>query len=735
MTSFRKFTKDNYQKIVNFENINPFDILGPHFNSEKKELFVNCYFPNADEVKIIPKIQTRKEQVMKRVEGSDLFQASFRNVSEEFGYKFKVKYSDGYPIEMEDPYSFHTDITDFDLYLLGTGSLHKSYENFGARVKEKRGIKGVEFVVWAPSVQAVCVTGNFNQWGIGNFPMHNVNGSGVWALFIPGIDEGKIYKYGLKPWEGDVFFKSDPYAFQMEVRPKTGSIVCNIEGFEWNDNEWMTNRESFDFQKEPISIYELHPGSFKRNEDGGFLNYKDLAIEVVNYVKEMGYTHVELMPIMEHPLDQSWGYQVINYFAPTSRFGTAKDFMWFVDYCHNSGIGVLLDWVPAHFPSDEHGLASFDGSQLYAYKSWKKGYHMDWGTFVFDYGRNEVRNFLISNAIYWLDKYHIDGLRVDAVASMLYLDYSRKEGEWEPNIYGGRENLEAIEFIKELNVKVHEYFKGVLMIAEESTAFPGVTLPVYLGGLGFDMKWNMGWMNDILKYFMHDPVHRKYQHNLITFSMWYAFSENFILPISHDEVVHGKRALFDKMPGDAWQKFANLRLFFTFMFGHPGKKLNFMGNDIAMYNEWNCDGSVDWFLADFDLHKKVNLLVRDLNSLYRNYRALSDIDFKNEGFEWLDLSDWENSVIAFMRKSRDGKQFVMFTYNFTPVVRENYVIGVPFEGYYKEILNTDALEYGGSGVGNGGGVHSAKERRFNWENSVRVNLPPLGANVYVYERE
>jgi 1,4-alpha-glucan branching enzyme len=441
------------------------------------------------------------------------------------------------------------------------------------------------------------------------------------------------------------------------------------------------------------------------------------------------------MPVMEHPLDQSWGYQVSNYFAPTSRFGTPDDFMYFVDYCHLNGIGVILDWVPAHFPSDEHGLANFDSSQLYAYKSLKKGYHMDWGTFVFDYGRNEVRNFLISNAIYWLDKYHIDGLRVDAVASMLYLDYSRNEGEWEPNIYGGRENLEAIEFLKQLNIRVHEYFKGIVMIAEESTAFPGVTLPVYLGGLGFDMKWNMGWMNDILAYFSKDPVHRKYHHNLITFSLWYAFSENFILPVSHDEVVHGKKSLYDKMPGDTWQKFANLRLFLAFMFGHPGKKLNFMGNDIAQYNEWNCDNMTDWFLLDYDYHSKVNLFMKDLNEMYKNSRALYEIDFKIEGFQWIDLSDSENSVISFMRKSLDGRQILVFTFNFTPVVRENYLFGVPYEGFYREILNSDALEYGGSGTGNSGGVHSTKEKRFEWDNSIRVNLPPLGANVFFYEIE
>ncbi|MCI0472517.1 MAG: 1,4-alpha-glucan branching protein GlgB [Ignavibacteria bacterium] len=739
MATYRKYTKDNFAKIVNFENFNPYDIMGPHFIPEKKEYFINCYFPGSLEVTLKPSVQTRKDQVMKLMDNG-FYQAYFKNVSEPFDYKFSVKYKEGYPLEYHDTYSFSSDVTDFDLYLLGTGNLNKSYENHGAKVKTKRGIKGVEFVVWAPNAQAVSVTGNFNHWTPGSFPMHNINGSGVWALFIPGLDEGEVYKYALKSWDGNVFFKSDPYAFMMELRPKTGSVVYDINKYEWKDSDWMETRENSDFQRSPISIYELHPGSFKRNynneefkNDWGFLNYRQIAHEVVDYVKKTGYTHIELMPVMEHPLDQSWGYQVSNYFAPTSRFGTPDDFMYFVDYCHRNGIGVILDWVPAHFPSDEHGLANFDSSQLYAYKSMKKGYHMDWGTFVFDYGRNEVRNFLISNAIYWLDKYHIDGLRVDAVASMLYLDYSRNEGEWEPNIYGGRENLEAIEFLKQLNIRVHEYFKGIVMIAEESTAFPGVTLPVYLGGLGFDMKWNMGWMNDILAYFSKNPVHRKYHHNLITFSLWYAFSENFILPVSHDEVVHGKRSLYDKMPGDTWQKFANLRLFLAFMFGHPGKKLNFMGNDIAQYNEWNCDNMTDWFLLDYDYHNKVNLFMKDLNEMYKNFRALYEIDFKIEGFQWIDLSDSENSVISFMRKSLDGRQILIFTFNFTPVVRENYLFGVPYEGYYKEILNSDALEYGGSGTGNSGGIHTTKEKRFEWDNSIRVNLPPLGANVFLYE--
>ncbi|MDD5362201.1 MAG: 1,4-alpha-glucan branching protein GlgB [Ignavibacteria bacterium] len=742
MAAFRKYTKDNCSKIIKFENINPYDILGPHYEIEKKEYFINCFFPNSTEVVLIPGIGSRKEQKMKLIAKEGFWQAVYKNVEEPFDYKFSVKYSEGYPHELHDPYAFGTDMTEFDLFLLGEGNFFKSYEKHGAKLKTKKGVTGVEFAVWAPNAQSVSVLGNFNRWTPGSYPMHNINGSGVWSLFIPELGEGEVYKYSLKSWEGEIFFKSDPYAFMMEERPKTGSVVVDIGKHEWKDNDWMNKREQWNFQKQPISIYELHCGSFKRDyynaefpNDWGFLNYRQLAKEVVEYVKRMGYTHIELLPIMEHPLDQSWGYQVSNYFAPTSRHGTPEDFMYFVDYCHQNDIGVILDWVPAHFPSDEHGLANFDSSQLYAYKSRKKGYHMEWGTYVFDYGRNEVRGFLISNALFWFDKYHIDGLRVDAVASMLYLDYSRKDGEWEPNIYGGRENLEAIEFIKKLNVIVHEYHKGVLMIAEESTAFPAMTLPVYLGGLGFDMKWNMGWMNDILSYFSKDPVYRKFHQNLITFSLWYAFSENFVLPVSHDEVVHGKHSLFDKMPGDTWQKFANLRLFFAFMFGHPGKKLNFMGNDIAQYNEWNCDASLDWNLLDNDFNKKLNLLVSDLNRIYRDYKSLHDVDFKGSGFQWVDFSDSENSVISFMRKSEDEKQFLIFTFNFTPVIREAYIFGVPFEGYYREIFNSDALEYGGSGVGNNGGMHSSPEKRFTSDNSIRVNLPPLGANIFLYEKE
>ncbi|MCX7834398.1 MAG: 1,4-alpha-glucan branching protein GlgB [Ignavibacteria bacterium] len=632
-------------------------------------------------------------------------------------------------------------ITDFDLYLLGEGNHFESYEKFGSKLIEINGIIGVQFVVWAPNAKEVSVVGDFNGWNPEVDKMENINNSGVWFKFIPDLNQGTLYKYAIKSFDNDrIYFKTDPYAYYTEIRPKTASVVYNIDNYIWNDENWMEQRKHFNFIKSPISIYEIHLGSWKKDYNNiffpnqwGYKNYKQIVYELVEYVKDMGYTHIELLPIMEHPLDESWGYQVINYFAPTSRYGTPEDFMFFVDYCHQNNIGVILDWVPAHFPTDDYGLANYDSTQLYAYKSWKKGFHKDWGTLIFDYGRNEVVNFLISNALFWFKKYHIDGLRVDAVASMLYLDYSKKDGEWEPNCFGGRENLEAIAFLKKLNEVVHSQVPGIMMIAEESTAFYGVTKPTYLGGLGFDMKWNMGWMNDILNYFSKDPVYRKYHQNQITFSLWYAFNENFVLPISHDEVVHGKGSLINKMPGDLWQKFANLRLFFGFMFGHPGKKLNFMGNDFAQFNEWNFKSSLDWHLFDNDLNKKFNKFFKDLNFLYRNSKAMHEIDFSPEGFQWVDFSDADSSIVSFLRFSENRKEVLLFTYNFTPVPRYNYQLGVPYEGYYREILNSDATEYGGSGIGNLGGVHSVSKPRFLCNHSIFVTLPPLAVNIFKLE--
>ncbi len=632
-------------------------------------------------------------------------------------------------------------ITDFDLYLLGEGNHFESYEKFGSKLVELNGVRGVQFVVWAPNAKEVSVVGDFNSWNPEIDKMENVNNSGVWVKFIPNLNEGTLYKFAIKSFDNDwISYKTDPYAFYTELRPKTASVVYNIDKYKWNDGDWMNRRKNFNFIKSPISIYEVHLGSWKKDFNNiyfpnqwGYKNYRQVVYELVDYVKSMGYTHIELLPIMEHPLDESWGYQVINYFAPTSRYGSPDDFMFFVDYCHQNNIGVILDWVPAHFPTDEYGLANYDSTQLYAYKSWKKGYHKDWGTLIFDYGRNEVVNFLISNALFWFKKYHIDGLRVDAVASMLYLDYSKKDGEWEPNYFGGRENLEAIAFLKKLNEVVHLQVPGIMMIAEESTAFFGVSKPTFLGGLGFDMKWNMGWMNDILNYFGKDPVYRKYHQNLITFSLWYAFNENFILPISHDEVVHGKGSLINKMPGDLWQKFANLRLFFGFMFGHPGKKLNFMGNDFAQFNEWDFKSSLDWHLLDNDMNKKFNRFFKDLSFLYRNSRAMYEVDFQGDGFQWVDFSDSDSSVVSFLRFSEDKKEILLFTFNFTPVPRYNYQLGVPYKGFYREILNSDAVEYGGSGIGNLGGVHSESKPRFLCNESIFVTLPPLAVNIYKLE--
>ena len=641
-------------------------------------------------------------------------------------------------------------LSDLDLHLLGEGKHYKSYEKLGAHVKSVKKKKGVYFTTWSPNAKTVSVVGEFNDWKAGEDKMNQINHSGYWTLFISGLKEGDLYKFAVKSKSGEVILKTDPYAFQAELRPNNASLVQTLKNYKWNDKDWISKRRKTTvanpvYKKQPISIYEVHPGSWKKDFDNtfdkqshpnkwGYKRYRELAQEIVDYARENNYTHIELLPIMEHPLDISWGYQVINYFAPTSRHGTPQEFMYFVDYCHQNDIGVILDWVPSHFPTDEHGLANFDGEQIYAYQNPKKGFHKEWGTHVFDYGRNEVRNFLISNALFWFDKYHIDGLRVDAVASMLYLNYSRNDGEWESNIYGGNENLEAISFLKKLNEIVHKNNKGVMMIAEESSSWPGVTRPVHLGGLGFDMKWNMGWMHDILAYFSMDPIFRKFHHGKLTFAIWYAFSENFLLPISHDEVVHLKKSLIEKMPGDEWQKFANLRLLFGFMFSHPGKKLNFMGNDIAQFSEWNSESSLDWDVLNYDFNNKLHLYFRELNRLYKEHPAFYEVDFDSKGFQWLDFSDADNSVIGFVRYNSHKSEMLLFTFNMTPVLRENYIFGVPKKGFYKEILNSNAAEYGGSEIGNFGGVHSENIPRFEFENSIKVTLPPLAVNIYNWEK-
>ena len=734
----KKSIRQAVKRIIHSEEWKPFNLLGPHLTKDKNILEIYCYFPDSVEVLLKIKNKKKKDVLMQEIDPAGFYRAIFKNTKEIFEYKYSICFQNGTTKEQYDPYAFAVDFGDLDIHLLKEGNHFKSYEKLGAKVKTINNIKGVQFAVWAPNAKSVCIVGDFDNWEVGSYPMENLENSGIWGLFIPGIGVGEIYKFAIKSREdNNLHLKTDPYAFQSELRPSTASIVNTLDNYDWNDKEWMNKRKKSDYKNQPISIYEVHLGSWKKDYDNpdfhnewGYKNYKQLAYELVEYVKDMGYTHIELLPIMEHPLDQSWGYQVINYYAPTSRFGTPEDFMFFIDHCHQNNISVILDWVPGHFPTDLHGLANFDGTELYSYKNRKKGFHKDWGTYVFDYSRYEVMNFLISNALFWFDKYHVDGLRVDAVASMLYLDYSREDDQWEPNIFGGRENLEAIEFLKKLNETVHKYHEGILMIAEESSAWPGVSHPVYLGGLGFNMKWNMGWMHDLLLYFSKNPVHRKYHHNKITFSLWYAFNENFILPISHDEVVHGKKSLLEKMPGDKWQKFANLRLFFVLMFGHPGKKLNFMGNDIAQYNEWNPEISLDWHVLENDFNKKLNLFFKDINNIYKKHPSLHEIDFQSDGFQWIDFSDSDNSVVSFIRRSINKKEILLFAFNLTPVPRPDYLFGVPEPGYYKEILNSDAKEYGGSGKGNFGGLYSKPTPRFDYSDSITITLPPLSAIIF-----
>lgn len=624
-------------------------------------------------------------------------------------------------------------ITDLDLHLFGEGRHYKIYEKLGAHIIEMNGIKGVHFALWAPNVRGVSVIGDFNRWNKKTHPMKPRGSSGVWELFIPGIGEGEIYKFWIRSRFGNYAEeKADPFGFYFEVRPKSATIVYDIDKFKWTDHEWLSEREKKNWLESPISIYEVHPNSWRRVPEEGnrFLTYRELAHTLIPYVKGMGYTHIELLPIMEHPLDESWGYQLIGYFAPTSRFGTPEDFMYFVNQCHLNNIGVILDWVPAHFPKDPHGLARFDGTYLYEHEDQRKGEHKDWGTSIFNYGRNEVGNFLLSSALFWLEKYHIDGLRLDAVASMLYLNYSRKPGDWIPNIYGGNENLEAIAFLKRFNEIVHQYHLGVLTIAEESTAWPMVSRPTYVGGLGFSLKWNMGWMHDILEYFSKDPIHRKYYHNNLTFSLLYAFTENFILVLSHDEVVHGKRSILDKMPGDLWQRFANARLLYGFMYCHPGKKLLFMGGEIGQWVEWRFNESLDWHLLQYEPHQRVQRYVKDLNNLYRQEPALYEIDFHHTGFEWIDFGDWEQSIVSFIRRAKNPEDFLVMVFNFTPVPRFGYRIGVPQRGFYKELLNSDSGIYGGSNIGNSGGLEAEPIPWHGRPFSLNLTLPPLGMVIF-----
>ncbi len=633
---------------------------------------------------------------------------------------------------MNEPRDTAPALTPFDLYLLAEGRHYRSFDKLGAHPCEIDGVAGVRFAVWAPNAERVEVIGDFNAWQPGVTPLGVRAESGVWEGFVPKVPVGALYKYRVASrWNAYVSDRADPYGFAAEIRPHTASKVAALDGYAWHDAAWLDRRRGWDPLKSPVSIYEVHLGSWRRAEglDPGWLDYRTAGAELAEYVRDMGYTHVELLPISEHPFDGSWGYQTVGYYAPTSRFGSPHDFMAFIDTLHQAGIGVLLDWVPAHFPTDGHGLGYFDGTHLYEHADPRQGHHPDWNTLVFNYGRAEVRNFLISNALFWIEKYHIDGLRVDAVASMLYLDYGRRDGEWVPNPHGGKENLEAIDFLRELNRVVYQEHPGVLMTAEESTAWPMVSRPTYVGGLGFGLKWNMGWMHDVLEYASQDPIHRSYHHGQLTFSLIYAFSEHFILPFSHDEVVHGKRSMIEKMPGDDWQKFANLRLLYGYQIGHPGKKLQFMGSEFGQRREWNHDTSLDWHLAQQPLHAGLRRWVRDLNRLYRDAAPLHERDSDAAGFEWIDCNDHARSVVSFIRRGTQAHDTMLFVCNFTPVPRLDEPVGVPSGGWWRELLNSDATDYGGSGVGNRGGVQAEAVAHHGRPWRVRLALPPLGVVV------
>jgi 1,4-alpha-glucan branching enzyme len=728
------------EQIVHAEHPDPFHVLGPHpFEAGGNvHTVVRTLQPRAEGVTLVP-ANGGPRVFMTRIHPEGVFEGTLPHPAVPGRYQFVVRYPSGVQETIEDPYRFPPILSEFDLHLLGEGTHYQKYEKFGSHVCTLDGVRGVSFAVWAPNALRVSVVGDFNHWDGRMHAMRLRGASGCWELFIPGLGEGAIYKYEIRSRLGPTpFLKSDPYGFLAEVRPKTASVVATLDKHKWADAEWLAARDKRDWLAAPMSIYEVHLGSWRRRSptagkpagaDDELLSYRELAAELIPYVKQMGYTHIELMPVMEHPYDGSWGYQTVGYYAATSRYGRPEDLMCFIDCCHQAGIGVFLDWTPGHFPRDAHGLAEFDGSHLYEHADPRKGAHPEWGTLVFNYGRNEVQNFLIANALFWLEKYHLDGLRVDAVASMLYLDYARSAGQWEPNQYGGRENIEAIDFLRRLNEAVHKHHKGALMIAEESTEWPLVTKPPYLGGLGFNLKWNMGWMNDTLKYFRQDPIYRKFHHNQITFSMMYAFSENFLLPFSHDEVVHMKGSMIGKMVGDDWQKFANLRALYAYHYAHPGKKLLFMGGEFAQWREWDEKRSLDWDLLAYDRHLQIQRLVRDLNALQRREACLHEVDYDWTGFEWMDCNDGDSSALSFVRRAKDPTDWLLVVCNFTPIVRRGYRVPVPAPGFYEEILNTDAEIYGGSNVGNMGGVEALPEQYLRKPYSLWLTLPPL-AVVY-----
>jgi 1,4-alpha-glucan branching enzyme len=700
----------------------PHSVLGAH-EADDGGVVVRTYRPEAQSVRVQP---AGVEAELK--DPSGLWEALLPKATLPLDYELEIEYANGDTFTLRDPYAFLPTLGELDLHLVGEGRHEELYERLGAHVRELGGVTGTAFAVWAPNARSASVVGDFNSWDGRLHPMRSLGSSGIWELFVPALASGERYKFEVRTQDGILQLKADPVAFAAELPPHNASVVFEST-HAWSDDPWLAARAMVDPLRAPMSIYEVHLGSWRRNTlDGNrSLTYLELADELGDYVKDLGFTHVELMPIMEHPFAGSWGYQVTGYYAPTSRFGTPDDFRTFVDRLHGKGIGVILDWVPAHFPRDDWALARFDGTALYEHEDPRIGAHPDWGTLIFNLRRSEVKNFLLSNALYWLKEHHTDGLRVDAVASMLYLDYSREDGEWLPNEHGGRENLEAVEFLKDVNEMIYAREPGIISAAEESTAWPGVSRPTYLGGLGFGFKWNMGWMHDTLLYFQKDPVYRSFHHHTLTFSLMYAFSENFVLPLSHDEVVHGKRSLLDKMPGDRWQKFANLRSLYAYMWAHPGKKLLFMGGELAEWEEWNYDGSLHWNLLEYAEHQGVQSLVRDLNATYRAEPALWEIDDDPAGFRWLEANDAANNVVAFARLDAAGEQAVVCVLNLSPVPRYEYRVGMPSSGRWREALNTDSAYYGGSGVGNLGGVTAEATPWHDQSYSALLTLPPLGA--------
>lgn len=713
-----------FDSLLQGRHHDPFSVLGRHGDGQRQT--VRAFRPYTQALYL-----EAKTRPMTRVGDSDLFEWHGDGSALPDHYRFIAVNDDGHESVTYDPYSFAPLLTDFDLYLFGEGKHWNIYRMLGAHTRSVDGISGVLFATWAPNAERVSVIGNFNGWNGLCHPMRARGNSGVWELFIPGLLPGELYKFEIRNRNsGQICVKTDPYAQQMELRPATASIVFNENPFHWQDHDWLQKRSHANWLQQPMSVYEVHLGSWQRDHYHQFLNYRELAHRLVDYVKAHNFTHIELLPITEHPLDASWGYQPNGYFAATSRFGSPDDLRYFVDHCHQNNIGVLLDWVPGHFPKNNESLARFDGSALYEHEDPRRGEHREWGTLIFNYGRNEVKNFLLASAVFWLEEFHFDGLRVDAVASMLYLDYSREDGDWLPNIYGGNQNLEAIAFLRQLNEVTHFLHPGTFVIAEESTAWAKISRPTTDGGLGFSMKWNMGWMNDTLEYMRKDPIHRRYHHNSLTFSQLYAYTENFVLPLSHDEVVHGKRSLLYKMPGDEWQRFANLRLLFTYMYTHPGKKLLFMGGEFGQGPEWSEQKGLDWYVLDYPAHTGLQNTVKDLNRFYRDVKALHQYDFDQYGFEWINCDDGANSVLSYLRRSDEG--FVIVALNFTPVVREHYRLGTPTGGRYREIFNSDSHYYGGSNVGNL--VVESEHLAYNGRpHSIVLTLPPLAGVVLQLE--